>query len=91
MAFFNKNRVSWGDVSQRCVPPGIPKICLVDFLAKHTKSIEIGECVGVRGNYSISKLKLCLNLTYAQTKIESSSSLDSRQKNTLKIRLDRLN
>ena len=45
--------------------------------------MEIGECVGVLGNYS----KLCRNLTFAQVKNGSPSSLESKRKNTLKIRL----
>ena len=32
VAFFNKNLVPLGNVSQRCVLLGMPKICLVDFL-----------------------------------------------------------
>ena len=57
--------------------------------------MEIGQCVDVLGNYSIFKLKLCQNLTSTQTKNEFpsflDSSLDSKLKNALKIRLHRLN
>ena len=57
--------------------------------------MESGECVGMPGNYNTSKLKQCQNLTYAQVKNgfpnSLDSSLDSKQKNTLKIRLHRLN
>ena len=59
------------------------------------KSREISECADVPGNYSISKLKLCRNLTSTQAKNGSSnsfvSSLESKRKNTLKIRLHILN
>ena len=57
---------------------------MVDFIylfycnsLEHTKRIGIGGCAGVLGNYSISKLKLCQNLTYAQAKTGFLSSLDS--------------
>ena len=41
------------------------------------KNMEIGECVGVPGNYSISELKLCRDLTFAQAKNGFLSFLDS--------------
>ena len=37
----------------------------------------IGECAGVPGNYSISKLKLCRNLTSTQVKTGFPSSFDN--------------
>ena len=40
VAFFNKNRVSSDDVSQRCVTWGVPKICLVDFLMEFTRTYK---------------------------------------------------
>ena len=49
------------------------------------KSTEIGEYVGVPGNYSIFKLKLCRNLTYAQVKIGFPSSLNSSPESKQKI------
>ena len=53
------------------------------------KSMEIVECAGMLGNYSISKLKLYQNLTSTQRKNGSLSSLDSsidsKRKNDLKI------
>ena len=88
VAFFNKNG------SHRACQ----KYVLMDFLVEFTrkyKSTKIGECAGVPRNYSIFKLKLYQNLTSAQVKNGSpsslDSSLDSKRKNTLKIRLHRLN
>ena len=41
------------------------------------KARRFGECVGVPGNYSISELKLCRNLTSIQMKNGFPSSLDN--------------
>ena len=53
------------------------------------------KCTGMLRVYSISELKSGKKLTSAQAKNGSLSSLDSslesKQKNTLKIRLHRLN
>ena len=52
---------------------------LVDFLVEFIrtcKNTEIGEYAGTSGNYNIFKLKLCGNITFAQAKNGSPSSLD---------------
>ena len=69
-----------GIFQQNLVPSHLPKICLVDFLVnspKHTKSEEIGGCPGVLGNYSISELKPCRNLTSSPAKNGSLGSFNS--------------
>ena len=57
--------------------------------------MNIGECVGMSRNYSISELKLYQSLTFVQMINGFLSSLDSsldfKNKNALKIRLHRLN
>ena len=47
------------------------KYVLTDFLQNIQKAREFGECAGVPGNYSISSLKLCQNLTSAHAKTGS--------------------
>ena len=49
----------------------------VGFWSRTYKSTGIGECTGVLRNYSISKMKLCRNLTSAQAKTRFLSSLNS--------------
>ena len=58
---------------------------MLDFGYRTYKSMRIGECEGVPGNYTISKLKLCRNLTYAQAKNGFPSSLDHSLKSKWKI------
>ena len=60
-------------------------MCFGGFAPEHTKSMGIGECAGLLGNYSISKLKLCQNLTSTQAKTGFSSSLDSSLESKGKI------
>ena len=50
---------------------------LLDFGSRTYQKTRIGECTGLLRNYSISKLKLCQNLTFAQVKNGFPSSLDS--------------
>ena len=59
----------------------------LDFRSRTYKSKGIGECLDVLGNYSISNLKLCRNLTFAQVKNGFPSSLDSSIESKWKILL----
>ena len=60
-----------------CLLMGLNEAVSLGFWFRTYKSISIGECTGVLRNYSISKLKLCRNLTSTQAKNEFPSSLDS--------------
>ena len=55
------------------------------------KNMEIGEYAGLLGNSNFFELKLCQNITSAQTKNGSPSSLEFKRKNTLKIIFHGLN
>ena len=67
VSMFHKDVSHW--VCQKYVSTG--------FAPEHTKSTGFDGCMGVLGNYNIFKLKLCQNLTFAQTKNGFPSSLDS--------------
>ena len=42
----------------------------MEFTKTYKKTLKIGEYVSLLGNYSISELKLCRNLTYAKQKMD---------------------
>ena len=60
-----------------CFFMGLNEAVSLGFWYRTYKSMSIGECTGALRNYSISKLKLCQNLTSTQEKNEFPSSLDS--------------
>ena len=61
------------------------KYVSVGFTLEHTKSTGIGGYTGMLRNYSISKLKLCQNITSTQAKNGFPSSLDSSQESKWKM------